>query len=135
MPKDETVFELVRFSCAVTSDLSKTTAEEIVQKTNNVLKTLHLIKKKNQKIRYLSGGEYKRVSIATQLVTNPDILVLDEPTSGLDTPQALALTQTLRNVVNTLSCTIVLSIHQPQRRICDLFDWTLSFKDGRLIYQ
>lgn len=50
------------------------------------------------RIRGVSGGERRRVTIGMELVTDPAILVLDEPTSGLDSFTAVNLIRTLRRV-------------------------------------
>ncbi len=50
---------------------------------------------------HLSGGEKKRVAIATVLSMSPDILVMDEPTSGLDPCARRQLMQLLREFHHT----------------------------------
>jgi ATP-binding cassette subfamily G (WHITE) protein 2 len=52
----------------------------------------------NEKVRGVSGGERKRVSIATQLISDPSILFLDEPTSGLDGFQAQSVMEAMKNL-------------------------------------
>jgi ABC-type multidrug transport system ATPase subunit len=46
----------------------------------------------------LSGGEKRRVSVASQLITCPKILFLDEPTSGLDSVASFEVMSYLREV-------------------------------------
>ena len=62
--------------------------------------------------RGISGGEKRRVSIASELVTDPSILFLDEPTSGLDSYNAHSLMQTLANLARSKNRTIITTIHQ-----------------------
>ena len=46
----------------------------------------------------LSGGQKKRLGIASRLVTNPKILFLDEPTSGLDSALSAEVVRYLRDI-------------------------------------
>ena len=53
-------------------------------KVNELLNRLGLDKKRNSRLRQLSGGMKRRFQIAKALVHDPDILILDEPTAGVD---------------------------------------------------
>lgn len=46
----------------------------------------------------LSGGQKKRLGVASRLVTNPKILFLDEPTSGLDSALSLEVITYIKEI-------------------------------------
>lgn len=84
----------------------------------------------------LSGGEQRRLSLAIQLLSKPQLLFLDEPTTGLDTTSALTLVSVLRKLASPeIGITIVLSIHQPRSEIVSLFDnLCVLTRGGRTVY-
>ena len=75
-----TVEEEIKFSLK-SLNLSK---EEIQNKTNNILITFNLLKYKERSPLNLSGGETKKLALASIFCRDPEILVFDEPTLGQD---------------------------------------------------
>ena len=75
-----TVFEDVAFG-PVNMGFSKHEIEWVVDKALKEIDMLHSIKRSSH---HLSFGEKKKISIATILSMNPEIMALDEPTSNLD---------------------------------------------------
>ncbi|XP_045474983.1 protein scarlet [Harmonia axyridis] len=81
----------------------------------------------------LSGGEKKRLSFATELLTDPPILFCDEPTTGLDSYSAQNLVS-MMNVMATGGKTILCTIHQPSSEIFAMFSQIILLAEGRIAY-
>ncbi|MHA1105481.1 MAG: energy-coupling factor ABC transporter ATP-binding protein [Promethearchaeota archaeon] len=75
-----TVAEEIKFSLK-SLDLSK---EEVEEKTNTILKEYGFERYVDRSPMNLSGGESKKLAIASIMCRDPDILVFDEPTLGQD---------------------------------------------------
>ena len=79
----------------------------------------------------LSGGQRKRLSIAMEYISNPDLFILDEPDSGLDGVMARELMEGLRSIADQGKIVMVIT-HSPDR-VIDLFDDVIVLaKDSKL---
>lgn len=83
--------------------------------------------------KVLSGGEKKRLSIATELISEPLILFCDEPTTGLDSYNAQHVMTTMKNLAKA-GTIIICTIHQPSQAIFEQLDQVMFLADGKLSY-
>ncbi|XP_059432198.1 ABC transporter G family member 5-like [Corylus avellana] len=88
----------------------------------------------DDRVRGISGGEKRRVSIGVDVVHDPKVLILDEPTSGLDSTSALQIIDMLKTMAETRGRTVILSIHQPGFRIVKLFNTILLLANGCVLH-
>ncbi|XP_073144898.1 ABC transporter G family member 7 isoform X2 [Henckelia pumila] len=85
------------------------------------------------KVRGISGGEKKRLSLACELIASPSVIFADEPTTGLDAFQAEKVMETLRKLAQD-GHTVICSIHQPRGSVYAKFDDIVLLTEGSLVY-
>lgn len=84
-------------------------------------------------VKGLSGGQRKRLSFATEMLTNPSLLFVDEPTSGLDSFMAETVVRQMRDLARR-GRTVIATIHQPSSDLFELFDRLYLLVDGSTVY-
>ena len=89
------------------------------------------IKDFNQKVKELSGGQRKRVSLASALITPCELLILDEPTAGLDPISTRAIVDIIKGL-NDRGVKIIISSHD-MNLIYEICDYVYVLNQGVLI--
>ncbi len=84
--------------------------EEVKKRVEDTLKLLNIEELRNRQPYHLSGGEKKKVSIASVVVLNPDVYIFDEPMNGLDPKTKRFLKEFMINI-NRAGKTILCSTH------------------------
>ena len=105
--------------------------DEIKRITDEWIDLFNLGPLRKKDPRILSGGEKRRVAIASVLSMGPDILLLDEPLSNLDYPSTRLFLETLRDL-KAMGKTVLIVSHEAEKLLA-LTDRTIILKDGMLI--
>ena len=78
----------------------------------------------------LSGGEVKRIEIASILARNSQLMIFDEPEAGIDLWSFARLTETFEQIHRQGSATMIIISHQ--ERIISLADEVIVVGDGTI---
>lgn len=126
-----TVLEHLQFMAKLTMD-RRTTWLELNKTITRVMENLGINHRRQVQISGLSGGQRKRLALAVQLLTEPQILFCDEPTTGLDSYSA----NNVVNLLKQLACEsriVICAIHQPTSGVFEKFDTVSLLAHGGLL--
>jgi ATP-binding cassette subfamily G (WHITE) protein 2 (SNQ2) len=138
-----TVDETLRFAAKMRTPqnrLQGTTRKNYMRTMTDVLETLfgltHAKKTPvgDNRIRGVSGGEKKRVSIAEALATRALLGSWDNSTRGLDASTALEFVRALRIATDVARLTTIVSIYQAGEQLYEVFDKVCVIYEGRMAY-
>jgi ABC-2 type transport system ATP-binding protein len=101
-------------------------------KVDEIIDTVRLRAHADQVVASLSGGQRSRVSLATALLNDPDLLILDEPTVGLDPVLREQLWTEFQRLVEQGTTLLVSSHVMDEAANCDRL---LLMREGRILAQ
>jgi len=102
------------------------------KRIDEVLETVNLLARKKDAFKTYSLGMKQRLSIASALLANPQVLILDEPTNGLD-PEGIIQIRDIINSIASSGTTIIVASHllDEIEKICS---HVIVLKQGTAIY-
>ena len=116
---------------ALSLEVAHVPADEIEQRVHKALKICGLYEFRNWPISALSYGQKKRVTIASILVQNPQVLILDEPTAGQDFRHYTEIMEFLKEL-NHQGITVLMITHD-MHLMLEYTNRCLVFSEGHLI--
>jgi putative ABC transport system ATP-binding protein len=88
--------------------------KEVMQKAEELMGTVGILKRRHHTPRELSGGEQQRTAIARALINDPAILFADEPIGNLDSKSSQEILELLRDINRDKGITILMVTHSEE---------------------
>ncbi|MHA1377296.1 MAG: ABC transporter ATP-binding protein [Candidatus Helarchaeota archaeon] len=106
--------------------------DELIKRAKQIFNILGIDEELiNKKVKFLSGGEKKRVSVAIGMIHNPELLILDEPTTGLDAHLKFEILNYLKELNQKLNMSLVLVTHDLET--ASICDYIVILHDGKVV--
>ncbi len=106
--------------------------EEIKERVHKALKICGLYGMRNWPVSALSFGQKKRVTIASILVLEPDVMILDEPTAGQDYRHYTEIMEFLKKLNQEQGITIIMITHD-MHLMLEYTDRAIVLADGKIL--
>lgn len=116
------------------SRLYKIPKEEADKRMKSLISCFSLNKYLKYPVPSYSGGVKRRLDIALNLMSNPQILFLDEPTVGMDIQSRIAMWDMMKKIRNDFETTIFLTTHYLEEAD-QLSDTICIMRDGKEVIQ
>ena len=134
-----TVIQSLYFAALLRLDRSLVSAGDCYKRCINVADSVGLSGVLNTVIgsslkKGISGGQMRRLTIATELIADPQIICLDEPTTGLDSATSLQLAFLLNDLAVKKNKTILCTVHQPSDDMLNVWDQLILMGSGKVVY-
>jgi ABC-type multidrug transport system ATPase subunit len=123
-----TVRQNLRFNLALRRGLDESLDSLALRLADRVGLTPRLM----HPVRVLSGGQKRRLALALELASSPEILLCDEVTSGLDVRSETEVLELLRSCANENR--LVINVTHSLRHL-ELYDYIVVLHEGRIAYQ
>src|ERR1700761_7296130 len=105
--------------------------KEVEERATELLHTLGVGHRLENKPNALSGGEQQRVAVARALINGPDVVFADEPTGNLDSANARELHQLFFELRQKFQQTFLIVTHNEE--LAQMSDRLLHMKDGKIV--
>jgi len=128
----ETIFEEIAFGCR-NYGFSKEQVDESVHKAMSIV-GLDPERFLPLSPFQLSGGEQRRVAIASVIAMGQKYIVLDEPTAGLDSGSKLAVLAELESLRQTANVTVILVSHN-MNEVAEFCKQVIVLDEGTVAFQ
>ncbi len=125
----DTVFDELAFGLRVRG----VPEPDVKARVDAMLEKMRLVSRADAHPFSLSQGEKRRLSVATALIVEPDILILDEPTLGQDRDTALALMDEMRRL-HAAGRTVIFITHD-MRLVAEYAHMVVLMHQGRVLFQ
>ncbi len=131
-PNQMIVKDIIADEVRLALTLNQFSQEDIDKRVADTLKMCGLYPMRNWPVSVLSYGQRKRVTIASILALQPEIIILDEPTAGQDYKHYTEIMNFLEEINRDYHITILFITHDMHLAI-EYTDRAIVFADGKCI--